>query len=164
LVEDQEDDVFFLKRAFQGVGIHNPVQVVQDGKDAMDYLAGAGHYADRERFPLPCLVLLDLKLPRVMGLEVLKWIRSQAELKTVIVLVLTSSRAPADIARAYQLGVDALLIKPSGPEELQEIAAGIKAFWLQANTGSGRQDQMAKSSDSEDKRDLPKAFILVDRS
>ena len=79
LVEDEVNDVFFMKHAFEEVGILNPLQVAVDGQEAMDYLGGHGAYADRERFPLPCLTLLDLKLPRVMGLEVLQWIREQPE-------------------------------------------------------------------------------------
>jgi CheY-like chemotaxis protein len=146
LVEDQENDAFFLKRAFGVAGIQNPIQVVQDGKEAMNYLSGIGVYADRARFPMPCLILLDLKLPRVMGLEVLRWLRAQSELKTLIVLILTSSRAATDIEMAYQLGVNGYLVKPSGSEELQEIARGIKAFWLEANIGPLMQRGSAKPS------------------
>ena len=89
LVEDEENDVFFLKHAFEEVGVLNPLRVAQDGQEALDYLSGRGEYADRERFPLPCLILLDLKLPRVMGFEVLQWIREQPALKTLIVVVLS---------------------------------------------------------------------------
>src|SRR5688572_22848876 len=124
-----------MKHAFEEVGILNPLQVAVDGQEAMDYLGGHGAYADRERFPLPCLTLLDLKLPRVMGLEVLQWIREQPELKTLIVIILTSSRLGPDIERAYQLGANAYLVKPSTPLELREIAEGIKHFWLSTNHG-----------------------------
>jgi CheY-like chemotaxis protein len=135
VAEDEENDVFFIKQAFEEVGILNPLQVAQDGKEAMDYLSGNGGYADRERFPLPCLTLLDLKLPRVMGLEVLKWMREQPELRNLIVLILTSSRLEPDIEMAYQLGANAYLVKPSSPRELREIATGIKQFWLELNHG-----------------------------
>jgi len=135
LVEDEKNDVFFLKYAFKEVGILNPLQVAEDGKAAMDYLSGNGEHADRELFPLPCLVLLDLKLPRVMGLEVLKWIREQPELKRLIVIILTSSRLEPDIETAYQLGANAYLVKPSSPFELRETAAAIKQFWLELNHG-----------------------------
>jgi CheY-like chemotaxis protein len=135
LAEDEENDVFFMKHAFTEVGILNPLQVVQDGKEAMDYLSGNGGYADRERFPLPCLTLLDLKLPRVMGLEVLKWMREQPELRNLIVIIFTSSRLEPDIEMAYQLGANAYLVKPSSPLELREIATGIKRFWLELNHG-----------------------------
>ena len=135
LVEDEENDIFFMKRAAKKNGILNPLQVAQDGQVAMDYLSGRGEYADRARFPLPCLTLLDLKLPRVMGLEVLKWVRAQPGLKTLLVIILTSSRLRPDIERAYQLGANAYLVKPSSPPELRKIATGIKEFWLELNRG-----------------------------
>jgi len=135
LVEDDENDVFFMRNAFQEVGILNPLQVAVDGQAAMDYLSGNGGYADRERFPLPCLTLLDLKLPRVMGLGVLKWMREQPALKTLIVIIFTSSRLGPDIERAYELGANAYLVKPSSPPELRKIATGIKEFWLELNRG-----------------------------
>ena len=135
LVEDEENDVFFMKYAFKEVGVLNPLHVAVDGQEAMDYLSGNGRYADRERFPLPCLTLLDLKLPRVMGLEVLKWMREQPALKTLIVIILTSSRLGPDIERAYQLGANAYLVKPSSPPELRETARRIKEFWLELNRG-----------------------------
>ena len=135
LVEDEENDVFFLKNAFKEVGILNPLKVAQDGQEAMDYLSGRGDYADRARFPLPSLTLLDLKLPRVMGLEVLKWMRAQPGLKTLLVIILTSSRLGPDIERAYQLGANAYLVKPSSPPELYKIATSIKQFWLELNHG-----------------------------
>ncbi len=144
LVEDEENDVFFLKHSFKEVGILNPLQVAVDGQEAMDYLSGNGEYADRERFPLPCLTLLDLKLPRVMGLEVLKWMREQPALKTLIVIILTSSRLGPDIERAYQLGANAYLVKPSSPPELREIATGIKQFWLSLNHGPGVDQETAE--------------------
>jgi PAS domain S-box-containing protein len=145
LVEDEENDVLFMKHAFKEVGILNPLQVAQDGKEAMDYLSGNGGYADRERFPLPCLTLLDLKLPRVMGLEVLKWMREQPELRNLIVIVLTSSRLGPDIETAYQLGANAYLVKPSSPGELREMAMGIKQFWLERNHGWEARQESADS-------------------
>src|SRR5687767_13747283 len=90
LVEDSEDDIFFMKRAMKGAGITNPLQVMEDGQSTIDYLKGAGQYADREQFPLPSLILLDLKLPMKGGLEVLQWIREQSALETLVVIVMTS--------------------------------------------------------------------------
>jgi len=135
LVEDEANDVFFIKHAFQEVGILNPLRVMTDGREAINYLGGKGECADRERFPLPGLVLLDLKLPYVMGLEVLKWMRAQPELKTLIVIILSSSQLVPDIECAYQLGANAYLVKPSTPPELRELATGIKQFWLRLNHG-----------------------------
>src|ERR1700684_898332 len=101
LVEDEVNDVFFMKHAFLEIGLTNPMQVATNGWEAINYLSGKDEYAARGRFPLPCLWLLHLKLPRVMGLEVLKWIREQSELKTLIVIILSSSQLTPDIEWAY---------------------------------------------------------------
>ena len=133
LVEDDANDVYFMKRAAREAGILDSLQVAQDGQEAMDYLGGVGGYADRQRFPLPCLVLLDLKLPRVMGFEVLKWIRQQTELKSTIVIVLTSSDLKADVDLAYRLGANSYLVKPSTLDKFKETIARIKQYWLDLN-------------------------------
>lgn len=126
------NDVFFLQHAMQKVGLASPIQVASDGQQAIDYLKGAGEFADRETFPLPCLVLLDLKLPRVMGLDVLKWIRQQPP--ALVVIVLTASAENADIAAAYRLGANAFLTKPPESGKLEDMAKAIKDFWLRHNT------------------------------
>jgi len=133
LVEDEPDDVFFVQHAMEQAGVLHPIQVSSDGQQAIDYLSGAGKYANRQEFPLPCLVLLDLKLPLVMGLDVLKWIRQQPGL-SAIVIVLTSSRQNEDITTAYRLGANAYLVKSPDLNKLQEMANAIKRFWLVHNT------------------------------
>jgi CheY-like chemotaxis protein len=143
LVEDDVNDVFFMKRAFQEAGILNPVQIVYDGRQAMNYLSGDGEYADREKFPFPCLVLLDLNLPWVMGLNILKWVREQSRTKTLIVIILSSSQLGPDIEQAYQLGANAYLVKPSTPPELRELVTGIKHFWLKLNHGPAGSQEAA---------------------
>ena len=132
-VEDDPNDVFFLKHAMKKAGVANPIQVAKDGQEAIDYLQGAGKFADRGKFPFPCLVLLDLKLPYVMGLDVLKWIREQPGM-ALVVLLLTASGEEADIAAAYRLGANGFLVKPSEASKLQDIAKAIKDFWLTHNT------------------------------
>jgi CheY-like chemotaxis protein len=132
-VEDEEDDVFFMRQAMKKTGVLNPLQVASNGQEAIDYFKGTGKFADREEFPLPCLVLLDLKLPRVMGLDVLKWIREQPEAATIVV-ILTSSKEEADIATAYRLGANGYLVKPSHLPQLTDMARSIKDFWLTQNT------------------------------
>lgn len=127
------NDVFFLQHAMRKVGLANPVQVATDGQQAIDYLKGAGKFADRETFPLPCLILLDLKLPYVMGLDVLKWIRQQPG-PPLVVIVLTASAEQADIAAAYRLGANAFLTKPSESGRLEDMVKAIKDFWLTQNT------------------------------
>src|SRR5205814_6227935 len=132
-VEDDPNDVFFLQHAMKKAGVANPVQVASDGQQAIDYLKGAGRFADREKFPVPCLVLLDLKLPYVMGLDVLRWIRKQPG-TAVPVVMLSASAEDADIATAYRLGANAFLTKPSEASKLVEMAKAIKDFWLTYNT------------------------------
>ena len=133
LVEDDENDVFFFERAAKLAGMMNPLHVAQDGRQAIDYLQGTGAYADRTEFLLPGLVLLDLKLPYVMGLNVLKWIRAQPEFQTIIVIVFTASKMATDIDTAYRLGANSYLTKPVSPERLQEILVVIKQYWLDLN-------------------------------
>lgn len=133
LVEDDQNDVFFLQYAFETAGIGNPLQVVTDGQEAINYLAGAGKYRDRQRFPLPCLVLLDLKLPGKMGTEVLRWMRGQPHLANLLVVVLTSSSEVNDIDRAYECGAQSYLVKPLSLEKRLELAKAIKNYWLELN-------------------------------
>lgn len=132
-VEDDPNDVFFLKHAMKNVGMTNPMQVVSDGQEAINYLSGAGKFVDREKYPLPGLILLDLKLPFVMGLDVLKWIRDQPNLVPVVI-ILTASAEDEDIASAYHLGANAFLTKPSEASKLQDIVKAIKDFWLTHNS------------------------------
>src|SRR5579859_388395 len=129
LVEDDENDVFFFQRAMGKAGITNPVQVAADGREAIDYLSGVGKFAGRPASLLPSLVLLDLKLPFVMGLDVLKWIRQQSGLAPIVV-ILSSSREEADIAAAYRLGANAYLVKPVETSMLLEMVKAINLFWL----------------------------------
>ena len=132
LVEDEPNDVFFMQQAMQKAGIVNPIQVASNGQEAIDYLKGACKFADRAEFPLPCLVLLDLKLPYVMGLDVLRWIRQQHGLP-VIVVILSSSKEEEDIATAYRLGANGYLVKPPDLGKLLDMAKSIKDFWLTQN-------------------------------
>jgi len=133
LVDDDENDVLVMTMALKKVGMPCPVRVAKDGRDAQDYLSGAGKFADRSEYPLPCLMLVDLKLPRVTGLEVLRWLRERPEFDSTIVLVLSSSPMPDDIDRAYHLRANAYLVKPSGFENLQLMAQAIKDFWFMDN-------------------------------
>ena len=132
-VEDDPNDVFFLRKAMKKMGVMNPVQVATDGQQAIDYLQGAGPFADRGRFPYPSLVLLDVKLPYVMGLEVLRWIRAERGTALAVVM-LSASAQEADIVTAYRLGANAFLCKPSEASRFEEMVKAIKDFWLTQNT------------------------------
>ena len=133
LVEDSPDDALLIQRAFRKANLANPVELVRDGEDAVAYLSGAAPYEDRERFPLPVFMLLDLKLPRRSGLEVLAWVREQPALRRLPVVVLTSSRESVDVNRAYDLGVNSYLTKPVGFEALIEMVKNVNLYWLVLN-------------------------------
>lgn len=132
-VEDDPNDVFFLQKAMTKAGVLNPIQVMSDGQEAIDYLKGAGKFFDRAKFPFPCLVLLDLKLPYVMGLDVLSWIRSQVG-TALPVIMFSASAEDADIVTSYRLGANAFLTKPSEASKLEGMVKAIKDFWLTNNT------------------------------
>ena len=131
LVEDNKDDVFLMKRALQSARFSNPVVVVETGPEAMDYLSGAGQYADRDSYPMPAVVFLDLKLPFLYGHEVLAWIRKQRELESLVVIVLTSSNEASDLSRCYSLGANSYLVKPPTAEQLVALAKAFKWRWLE---------------------------------
>jgi two-component system response regulator len=133
LVEDDENDVFLLQHALKKTGVANPIRVANNGQQAIDYFKSAVKPGSNGEFPLPYLVLLDLKLPYVMGLDVLKWIRQQPELAPIVV-ILSASSEDADISMAYHLGANAYLVKPSQARQLDDIVHSIKEFWLTHNT------------------------------
>jgi CheY-like chemotaxis protein len=133
LVEDSPDDATLIRRAFQKTNLMNPIQLVEDGEEAIAYLSGAGPFADRGRFPLPALVMLDIKLPRRSGLEVLEWVRSAPGLKRLPVVMLTSSREQIDVNRAYDLGVNSYLTKPVAFEALVEMVTRVNLYWVLLN-------------------------------
>ena len=133
LVEDNDDDIFFMRRAFRNASIINPMIVLQDGQNAIDYLGGDGAYADRNEHPLPGLVLLDIKLPLRTGFEVLHWIRTDPRLNLMVVVVLTTSSETIDIDAAYRLGANSYLVKPPSPASLLELTKTLKLYWLELN-------------------------------
>ena len=133
LVEDEVNDVLLITKTLNKAGVNSLIQVARDGQEALDYLTGEGQFANREKYPLPSLVLLDLKLPRVMGLEVLRRLDQRRNFRRLVVIVLTSSQQPEDIDTAYDLGAKAYLVKPSGIDQLEPMARAIKDFWLTQN-------------------------------
>jgi len=132
-VEDEEDDVFLVNYAFKEAGIPNALVAIPDGEVALDYLGGVGKYADRAAHPLPILLLLDINMPLVSGLDVLRWVRSQPALHTLPTLVLSSSSQTADIRAAYELGANGYLVKPSALEKLVVMVTAIRDYWLVQN-------------------------------
>lgn len=130
LAEDDQNDVLLIKRALDKSRIINTIACVGDGEETVAYLKGAGSYADRQRYPLPSMLLLDLKLPRLSGHEVLQWLRGQPLLKRLPVVVLTSSREPSDINRAYEHGANSYLVKPVAFEEFSTLMHHLQLYWL----------------------------------
>lgn len=131
LVEDNPVDILLMQRVFRNGALADTVlQIVRDGDAAVFYLNGDGEYNDRARYPLPEIILLDLKLPRRSGHEVLEWLKNQPDLKRLPVVVLTSSRQPLDVDRAYDLGVNSYLVKPVGFAALLEMMNSFKDYWL----------------------------------
>ena len=133
LAKDNEDYVLLFRRALQTARIDANLQVVRDGQEAVDYLAGAEPYADRTKHPFPKLVLLDLKMPRMDGFEVLSVVRQRLGFTRLPVIVLTHSENPADIRRAYELGATSYFRKPDSLEGLDEMLHVLHAYWLKFN-------------------------------
>jgi CheY-like chemotaxis protein len=129
LFEDDDNDAFLLQRALKKAGIENPIHRVRDGQEGIEYLAGVGQYADRRRYPFPRVVLLDLKMPRKSGLEVLEWIKSHPEHKVIPTIVFTASREQQDIAASYGLGANCFVVKPSQFEDLEHLVRILHEFW-----------------------------------
>ena len=130
LVEDNPDDLFLMKRALRSACIVNPLVVVETGQEAIDYLGGVGKFVDRESYPIPAAVFIDLNLPFVFGHEVLAWIRRRKDFESLVVIVLTSSNQASDLNRCYSLGANSYLIKPPTAEQLEARAKAFKWQWL----------------------------------
>lgn len=133
IIEDDANDRLMLERGFRRVGAQAGIQYVKDGEEAMEYLVGAGQFEDRGLFPAPILILLDLRLPKRSGFEVLQCIRGSGDLRRVPVVVLTSSRDSKDIDRAYDCGANSYLVKPPTPQALEEMLRSVNLYWLILN-------------------------------
>lgn len=129
LVEDDRDDVFIFRRALASARIANPLVVVTNGQDAVDYLSRNGKYSDREKYPMPFVIFLDLKLPYLDGFEVLTWIREQPLLRSIVVVVLTGSAEDRDHQKAYSLGARSYLVKPPGAQDIRQFIDSMASYW-----------------------------------
>lgn len=129
LLEDNGDDIFFIKQALAQLKIPDSLICVRDGQEAMDYLSGAGNYKDRTQYPLPTHVLLDLKVPRKSGLQLLEWMRDRPDFAELPVIVFTSSRDRSDIEKAKALKIDAYLVKPVAFKDLVVSIDAVRRFW-----------------------------------
>ena len=135
LIEDSENDILLLRHAFQKAGLSRALNVVRDGVDAMSYLLGLGEFSDREKNPVPSILLIDLNMPRLNGLELLAWLRNQPEFAHLMIVVLTGSARKEEINTAYKMGVNSYLVKPPSPGSLLELTKNLKLYWLEMNRG-----------------------------
>ena len=129
-VEDDDNDVLFMQVAFRKAGLPHSLQIVRNGKEAMDYLAGNEPYADRAKYPQPCLVLLDLNMPVCTGFDVLKWARQQPQFQRLPIVVLTASSKESDRKLAQLLGANEFVTKPNDTRELPGLLRGLRDRWL----------------------------------
>jgi len=133
LVEDDLPDAKLLIRKFGRAGILNPIVHLQNGDKALAYLSGIAEYSDRQLHPLPLLIVLDLKLPGLGGLELLPLIRRNRDLKAIPVVVLTSEENDRIVRGAYELGANSYLVKSADESEVLRMAEGIRDYWLKLN-------------------------------
>jgi len=134
LVEDNADHAELVIRTLQDHRIANKIKHFLDGQAALDYLLRRGEYTDPASSPYPHMILLDLRLPRVDGLEVLRIIKEQDDLKNIPVIILTTSEAEKDVARAYDNHVNSYLVKPVGFDEFSKLMQDLGFYWLGWNT------------------------------
>ena len=130
MAEDDPNDILLFQRAGEIVSLMNPLHIVRDGEEAIGYLSGQAQYADRELYPLPVLLLLDLKMPRKSGFDVLHWLREQSGLKRLPAVILTSSGQISDINQAYDLGANSYLVKPASLDMLAQVIKSLERYWL----------------------------------
>src|SRR5438477_740014 len=133
LIEDSENDVLLLRHAFKAAGLANPLQVVRDGVDAISYLLGLGEFGHREIYPFPNILVLDLNMPRLNGLELLAWLRTQPDLQHLMIVVLTGSARKEEINMAYQMGAHSYLVKPTQARQLQRLVEAFFEYWVVQN-------------------------------
>lgn len=129
VAEDSEDDVFLLDRALRQTGVAINARFVSDGQEALNYLQGVGGFRDRQTYPMPAMIMLDLKMPRLDGFDVLAWLKSQPEHRRTPVIIFSSSDDRRDIDRAYNLGANCFLMKPGATGEMPELLRILDAFW-----------------------------------
>jgi len=133
LVEDESSDAELLIRAFKKAGVQNPIRHLDNGDAALFYLQGIDTYVDRDKNPLPALILLDLKLPGMSGLELLRWLRQQKNLRRIPVLILTSENDARLMDAAYDAGANSYLLKSVSPDEIERVVNLITNYWLNLN-------------------------------
>jgi len=141
IAEDDPNDVMLLELAIRKNGITNPVKVVRDGEEAIEYLEGKGRYKDREQFPFPSVIISDVKMPRRNGLEVVEWVRQHPTCSVVPILMLSGSRIQQDVLSAYKLGANSYFTKPGTVDELSELLRLAFEYWARCERPPAPQHQ-----------------------
>lgn len=129
VAEDNVLEALLLKKAFAAARINRPVHIVSDGQEAIEYLYGTGPYSDRVKHPFPDFLMLDLKMPRMDGFDVLRWLRTHPECSVVPTIVLTNSALPDDVQRAYELGANSYIVKPQQLNDLVRMIQCVCEYW-----------------------------------
>jgi CheY-like chemotaxis protein len=146
LIDDDPNDRFLIRRSFQRLGIQNPLHEVNDGAEAIAYLEGHGPYSDRVKYPFPGILLLDLQMPRIDGLQVLEWIRSKLTIPGLLIVVLSRLDEIRQVNRAYALGANSFLTKPGTEEDLHSLITAFRDYWILKNnppaSGAGKINRL----------------------
>lgn len=148
LVEDSEDDVLLVRRAFLKANILNPLRVVRSGEEALEYLTGEGSFSNRNEFPLPSVILLDLMLPGKDGFEVMQWLSHHPTLSKLTVIVLTHADSVYDLGRAYKLGARSFLVKPVRFQRLAEMMQAVRGHWVWYETPPEASEPVLSNAES----------------
>lgn len=136
VVDDSEDDALFVRRALEKAGMGKSCQMVRDGEEAIRYLQGEGVYADRQTHPFPTLILSDLKMPRMSGFELLRWVRKHRECSVIPTILFTSSAVESDVREAYELGANAYMVKPTSAKEFEDLLRITYQYWTRCERPS----------------------------
>src|SRR5437667_6439061 len=161
LAEDSDDDILLIRTAFTKANILNRLQIVRNGEEAISYLKGEGRFANPVDYPLPGLLLLDLKMPGKNGFDVLRWVRQQPTLSALRIVVLTSSDSIRDVNLAYRLGANSFLVKPVDFNHFVELSSFIADNWFQWNRTAEPQERPANPADKSAAKN--KKVLLRDR-
>jgi CheY-like chemotaxis protein len=129
IAEDVEEDAVMVMDSLKKAGVKNPVLTVQDGDEVVAYLKGEGRFAERNKFPFPSVLLLDLKMPRMGGFQVMEWLRTQEIFKNLLIIVLTGCHELREVQKAYSLGAHSFLIKPCNPDDIKNLVRWFAAHW-----------------------------------
>lgn len=129
IAEDDENDILILERALRKVGFTNPFHVCRDGAEVVEYLCGEGKYADRQKYPFPRILITDLKMPKMDGLQLLRWLHDHPQCNIIPRIVLSASRQPSDVQEAYKWGVNSYLVKPGSYEQLVQMLKVVFDYW-----------------------------------